>query len=76
MIVASSMAELEKLIMDEIYAAMSVARSKSEQDTKIEVQSFYSQGSPTIYKRTEILETVYGQMEQVVVGGQLSSLYG
>ena len=52
MIVASSMAELEKLIMDEIYAAMSVARSKSEQDTKIEVQSFYSQGSPTIYKRT------------------------
>lgn len=30
MIVASSMAELEKLIMDEIYAAMSVARSKSE----------------------------------------------
>ena len=50
--IASSMAELEKMIMDEIYTAMSVARSKSEQDTKTEVQSFYSQGSPTIYKRT------------------------
>ena len=41
--IASSMAELEKMIMDEIYTAMSVARNKSEQDTKTEVQSFYSQ---------------------------------
>ena len=50
--VASSMAELEKMIMDEIYSAMSTAKSKAEQDTKTEVQSFYSQGSPTIYVRT------------------------
>lgn len=49
---ASSMAELEKMIMDDIYKAMTVARAKAEQDTKTEVQSFYSQGSPKIYKRT------------------------
>ena len=49
---ASSMAELEKMIMDDMYKAMSVARTKAEQDTKDEVQSFYSQGSPKIYKRT------------------------
>lgn len=49
---ANSMAELEQLIMNEMQRAMSVVYSKSEQDTKNEVQSFYSQGSPTIYKRT------------------------
>lgn len=49
---ASSMAELEKMILDDMYKAMSFAQKKSEQDTIGEVQSFYSQGSPTIYKRT------------------------
>lgn len=50
--VANNMGELEQLIMADIEKAMKEVRSKSEQDTKDEVQSFYSQGSPTIYKRT------------------------
>lgn len=49
---ASSMAELEKMILDDMYKAMSAAKSKAEQDTIAEVQSFYSQGTPRIYKRT------------------------
>lgn len=49
---ATSMAELERMIMDEMQRAMTVVHAKSEQDTRNEVQSFYSQGSPTIYKRT------------------------
>lgn len=49
---ANNMAELEKMIMDEVYKAMCTAKAKSEQDTISEVQSFYSQGSPKIYKRT------------------------
>ena len=53
---ASSMAELEKMILDDMYKAMSIAKKKSEQDTIGEVQSFYSQGSPKIYKRKEKLK--------------------
>lgn len=49
---ASSMAELENMILAEMTTAMNVARIKAEKDTKNEVESFYSQGSPTIYKRT------------------------
>ena len=49
---ASSMAELENMILAEMTTAMNIARIKAEKDTKTEVESFYSQGSPTIYKRT------------------------
>lgn len=49
---ATNMAELEKMILDEMERAMTVVHAKSEQDTKREVQSFYSQGSPKIYQRT------------------------
>lgn len=48
----SSMAELETMILAEMTKAMSIARAKSEQDTKTEVESFYSQGHPKIYHRT------------------------
>lgn len=50
--IANNMADLEQMIMDEMQDAMNKVRTKSETDTKDEVQSFYSQGSPTIYKRT------------------------
>lgn len=49
---ANSMAELEQLILNEMQKAMTVVHSKSLKDTENEVQSFYSQGSPSIYKRT------------------------
>ncbi len=49
---ATNMTELEQLILDEMQSAMTIVHSKSLNDTKDEVQSFYSQGSPTIYKRT------------------------
>ncbi len=49
---ANSMAALEKLILDKMQKAMTIVHTKSLKDTKTEVQSFYSQGSPTIYKRT------------------------
>lgn len=49
---ANNMAELENLILNEMQNAMKIVQSKSEKDTQNEVKSFYSQGSPKIYKRT------------------------
>ena len=49
---AKSMAELEKLIMDDMEKAMNIVFEKSKKTAKDEVQAFYSKGSPTIYKRT------------------------
>ena len=79
--VASSMAELEEMIMDEIYSAMSTAKSKAEQDTKTEVQSFYSPGSPTIYVRHISYGYTYSITEHKiprlrhVLGGKLHQFY-
>lgn len=50
--VAKNMLQLEKMIMNDIQKAMTIVHAKSEQTAKDEVQSFYSQGKPKIYKRT------------------------
>ena len=60
---ANSMAELEQLILNEMQKAMTVVHSKSLKDTENEVQSFYSQGSPSIYKRTGKLGTAAKELE-------------
>ena len=51
MAVASSMAELEKQIMEEMRKAMYDAKRQSEDDMKEAVQGYYT-GSPKMYKRT------------------------
>lgn len=53
--VATSMAQLEQIIMDELASAMNQAKTLSENDVKRELQSFYSQGNPRIYHRTHQL---------------------
>ena len=69
------MAELEQLILNEMQKAMTVVHSKSLKDTENEVQSFYSQGSPTIYKELENLEKVLGTMVFLNAGEKCSFLY-
>ena len=65
---ANSMAELEQLILNEMQKAMTVVHSKSLKDTENEVQSFYSQGSPTIYKNTgKMFISIFGWIELTVM---------
>lgn len=49
---ATSMAQLEKLLMLEMKKAMDEASVKIKTDMDKHIAEFYSEGSPTIYKRT------------------------
>lgn len=51
----SNMAALKKAIQKEAKAAMRDAQKKMYTKTQQEVQDFYSQGSPYVYKRTGAL---------------------
>lgn len=73
---ANSMAELEQLILNEMQKAMTVVHSKSLKDTENEVQSFYSQGSPSIYKRTGKLGKVLGTMVFLNTEKMFISIFG
>lgn len=53
--VATSMAQLQKMLQDEMKAAMNEVHSKVEADMKKELSEFYSQGSPVLYVRTGAL---------------------
>ena len=50
--VASSIGELEQMLRQQLQNAMQVVQAKAEADMFEEVGSFYSGGSPTIYRRT------------------------
>lgn len=52
---ATSIAELRKMLQDEMKAAMNEVHSKVEADMKKELSEFYSQGSPVLYVRTGAL---------------------
>lgn len=51
----SSMAAIKKAIQKEAKAAMRDAQKKMWKKTRQEIESFYYQGSPTIYERTGTL---------------------
>lgn len=53
--VATSIAELESMLMNRLQSAMSEASSLILTDMQQETSAFYSQGSPKIYKRTGTL---------------------
>lgn len=53
--VATNMAQLEKMLMRQLNKAMNVAAKKMEADLMDETWSFYSGSSPTMYVRTGAL---------------------
>lgn len=53
--VATNMAQLEKMLMRQLNKAMNVAAKKMEADLMEETWSFYSSSSPTMYVRTGAL---------------------
>ena len=70
---AHSMAELEKMLMDEITDAMNEASVQMWQDTQNEVTAFYSQGTPKKYiPRTHTLERTPDATPVVTSGKQAS----
>ena len=50
--VAKSFGELERMLRQEVKSAMNELNSKALADMQKETQSFYTMGSPTIYRRT------------------------
>lgn len=70
---AHSMAELEKMLMDEITDAMNEASVLIWKDTQDEVTAFYSQGEPLKrYVRTHTLERTPDATPVVTSGKQAS----
>lgn len=53
--VASNMAQLEQMLMNQMKKAMNVAAEQMKADVHEQVSSFYTQGSPRVYVRTGAL---------------------
>lgn len=53
--VASNMAQLEQMLMNQMKKAMNVAAEQMKADVYEQVGSFYTQGSPKVYIRTGAL---------------------
>lgn len=53
--VANNIAELERMLMSRMKAAMNVAAAKMEADVYEQTYSFYAQGNPKVYVRTGAL---------------------
>ena len=70
---AHSMAELERMLMDELTDAMNEASVLMWKDTQDEVTAFYSQGTPKKYiPRTHTLERTPDATPVVTSGKQVS----
>lgn len=52
---ASSMAELERIIMADVVKAMELARKDMKTDMLVETYGYYTKGAPKEYKRTGAL---------------------
>lgn len=53
--IATNMAQLEKMLIKQLDKAMNVASLKMEADLMEQIWSFYSSGTPTMYVRTGAL---------------------
>ena len=69
---ANNVAELEKMIMDQVQKAMQATQVKIKADMLKETKAFYSQGSPRLYTRTGQLGNS-PRTTPVVVGGNSAS---
>lgn len=67
--VATSMAQLEKMLLDEMKKCMNDAANNILEVMRTETQGFYSQGSPKIYNRTGALGDS-PKTSPVVAGGK------
>lgn len=69
---ANNVAELEKMIMDQVQKAMQATQVKIKADMLKETKAFYSQGSPILYTRTGQLGNS-PRTTPVVMGGNSAS---
>ena len=69
---ANNVAELEKMIMDQVQKAMQATQVKIKADMLKETKAFYSQGSPRLYTRTGQLGNS-PRTTPVVMGGNSAS---
>ena len=70
--VATNMSELNRMLMNQLQAAMSEASSLMLADMRKETAAFYSQGSPKMYKRTGTLGSTPKVSPLSVGGTQIS----
>lgn len=69
---ANNVAELEKMILDQVQKAMQATQVKIKADMLKETKAFYSQGSPILYTRTGQLGSS-PRTTPVVMGGNSAS---